>query len=300
MDKKIYRFGSRKSALALAQTKLAMEAVIAANPGCTAEVVAMDTTGDKNMKPFSEASDKFGIKGLFTQELEEALLAGEIDVAVHSLKDMPMNASPALPLVAWSKREDPRDVLVFREGLKELPEAPLIGCSSSRRRIQLAELIPDARIEPIRGNVNTRLRKLDEGQFDAIVLAAAGLKRLGLEGRADRYFEPDEMIPAPGQGIMVCQGRAGERYEWLAAFNDDDGQICAAAERAFSAELGGGCTSPVGAYAEVSGDRIKLRGLYADEERGITRRGTAEGPRGCAAELAAALARELKEERADG
>ncbi|MDO4561264.1 MAG: hydroxymethylbilane synthase [bacterium] len=292
MDKRIIRFGSRRSALALAQTKLVMEAVARAHPELAVELIAMETTGDRNMKPFSEASDKFGIKGLFTQELEEALLSGAIDVAVHSLKDMPMNANPALPLVAYSKREDPRDALVLPEGQTELG-AGAIGCSSARRRVQLAALYPGARIEPVRGNVNTRLRKLDGGEFSALVLAAAGLKRLGLEGRATRYFETDEMIPAPGQGILACQGRAGEDYYYLAAVRDEEAAACAAAERAFSAALGGGCTAPVGAFARLDGEEITIIGLYADESGRDIRRGTARGAIKEKTIIATKLAQEL-------
>lgn len=292
MDKRIIRFGSRRSALALAQTKLVMEAVARAHPELAVELVAMETTGDRNMKPFSEASDKFGIKGLFTQELEEALLSGAIDVAVHSLKDMPMNANPALPLVAYSKREDPRDALVLPEGQTELG-AGAIGCSAARRRVQLAALYPGARVEPVRGNVNTRLRKLDGGEFSALVLAAAGLKRLGLEGRAARYFETDEMIPAPGQGILACQGRAGEDYYYLAAVRDEEAAACAAAERAFSAALGGGCTAPVGAFASLDGEEITIVGLCADESGRDIRRGTARGAIKEKTVIAARLAQEL-------
>ena len=295
-DKKTIRFGSRKSELALIQTRLVMEAVRRTCPDIETEIVAMDTTGDKNMKPFSEASDKFGIKGLFTQELEEALTSGAIDAAVHSLKDMPACISEDIPLVAFSKREDPRDALVLPAGRSAFAPGGVIGCSSARRRLQLAALFPDARIEPVRGNVNTRLRKLDEGQYDALVLAAAGLKRLGMEGRISRYFEPEEMVPAPGQGIMVCQGRAGGDYAFLDGFRDHDAAICARAERAFSAALGGGCTAPVGAYAVVRGGRIEMTGFFADEERGTSRREHISGPADMAAELAIELARRIKME----
>lgn len=292
MDKKIIRFGSRKSALALVQTKLVMEAVARAHPELAVELVAMETTGDRNMKPFSEASDKFGIKGLFTQELEEALLSGAIDVAVHSLKDMPMNANPTLPLVAYSRREDPRDALVLPQGRTDI-ETGAIGCSSARRRVQLVALYPGVEIKPVRGNVNTRLRKLDEGEFSALVLAAAGLKRLGLDGRISRYFETDEMIPAPGQGVLACQGRAGEDYRYLDAIRDRGAAACAEAERAFSAELGGGCTAPVGAFAALAGETIKITGLYADESGCDIRRGSAEGPAAENIKIAVKLAQEL-------
>lgn len=292
---RVIRFGSRKSALALAQTRLVMAAVEAADPEIKAELVPMTTTGDVNMKPFSEASDKFGIKGLFTQELEEALRSGEIDVAVHSLKDVPMYANDELPIIAYSARGDARDALVLPEGAGEIDENLPLGCSSARRRIQLAKLFPQLRVEPVRGNVNTRLRKLDEGQFSALVLAAAGLQRVGLGERISRYFTTDEMIPAPGQGILACQGRAGESYEYLDAVRCEAAACCARAERGFSAELGGGCTAPVGAYAEIIDGELTLHGFYADEAEGIYREGRACGRPEDAEELARGLARRLRE-----
>lgn len=293
--KRVIRFGSRKSALAVAQTRILMDAVAAAHPELEVELVTMTTTGDVNMKPFSEASDKFGIKGLFTQELEEALKSGEIDVAVHSLKDVPMYANEELPIVAYSARGDARDALVLPEGAGEMDENLPLGCSSARRRIQLAKLFPKLRVEPVRGNVNTRLRKLDEGQFSALVLAAAGLIRIGLDGRITRYFSTDEIIPAPGQGIMACQGRAGESYDYLDAVRCEAAACCARAERGFSAELGGGCTAPVGAYAEIIDGELTLHGFYADEAEGIYREGRACGRPENAEELARGLARRLRE-----
>lgn len=293
--KRVIRFGSRRSALAVAQTRILMDAVAAAHPELEVELVTMTTTGDVNMKPFSEASDKFGIKGLFTQELEEALKSGEIDVAVHSLKDVPMCANDELPIVAYSARGDARDALVLPDGVKEIDENLPLGCSSARRRIQLAKLFPQLRVEPVRGNVNTRLRKLDEGQFSALVLAAVGLQRVGLGERISRYFSTDEMIPAPGQGILACQGRAGESYEYLDAVRCEAAACCARAERGFSAELGGGCTAPVGAYAEIIDGELTLHGFYADEAEGIYREGRACGRPDDAEELARGLARRLRE-----
>ena len=293
--KRVIRFGSRKSALAVAQTRILMDAVAAAHPELEVELVTMTTTGDVNMKPFSEASDKFGIKGLFTQELEEALKSGEIDIAVHSLKDVPMYANEELPIVAYSARGDARDAIVLPEGAGEIDETLPLGCSSARRRIQLAKLFPQLRVEPVRGNVNTRLRKLDEGQFSALVLAAAGLQRVGLGDRISRYFTTDEMIPASGQGILACQGRAGEGYEYLDAVRCEAAACCARAERGFSAELGGGCTAPVGAYAEIIDGELTLHGFYADEAEGIYREGRACGRPENAEELARGLARRLRE-----
>ena len=291
--KKIIRFGSRKSLLAVAQTNTVIEAVRRAHPEFETELMTMETTGDINMKPFSEASDKFGIKGLFTKELEEALLDGRIDIAVHSLKDMPMYKNEALPTVAFSKREDPRDAVVLPIGADKM-SGHIAGCSSARRRLQLRELFPDITVEPVRGNVITRLRKLDEGQFSMLVLAAAGLNRIGMEKRIFRCFSCDEMIPAPGQGILACQGRADEDYSYLKAIEDDNVTSCAKAERAFSAALGGGCTAPVGAYAEICQDTIFLRGFYADEAKTIFAKGSISGKAKDAAQIGAELADRLR------
>lgn len=294
--KKTIRFGSRKSRLALIQTRLVMDAVTRMHPDISAEIVTMDTSGDRDMRPFSDSTQAFGIKGLFTKELEEALRSGDIDVAVHSLKDMPSEQSEGLAVVALSKREDPRDVLVLPAGADVRRDGPA-GCSSVRRRIQFARLFPKISVEPVRGNVQTRLRKLDEGQYSALILAAAGLKRLGLEKRLSRSFSVDEMTPSPGQGIMACQGRAGEAYEYLDAVRDANSALCAAAERSFSEALGGGCTSPVGAYAEIEGRRLLLRGFYADEDAKIYRKGKLAGPAAEAAAIGRNLAAALLEGR---
>ena len=300
------RVGSRASALAVAQARLVTDAVRAAHPELELELVPMQTTGDVNMKPFSEASDPFGIKGLFTRELEESLLRGEIDFAVHSLKDLPMRQDKRLPLVAYSRRGDPRDALLLpRDGEgRVLPDdGGPIGCSSARRRLQLAGLFPGRIVEPVRGNVQTRLSKLDtpdergKRPFAMLVLAAAGLRRLGLEARIDRVFSVDEMIPAAGQGILACQGRAGEDYGYLEAVRDRDAEDCARAERSFVAALGGGCTLPVAAYAVAAGDGLDLVGFYAAEALGIRRTGRLSGPRSKAEGLGLELADRLREGR---
>ena len=205
------RIGSRESRLAMIQSNTVVEFL--ASKGIPAELVTMKTTGDKIL---NKTLDKIGGKGLFVKELDQALVDGRSDLSVHSLKDMPMEVPAELPILAFSRREDPRDVLVLPEGETEIDFRKPIGSSSFRRRIQIEKLFPQARVGSVRGNVQTRLRKLDEGQYGAIVLAAAGLKRLGLEHRISRYFSPQEMLPAAGQGILVLQGRAGEDY------HDDD------------------------------------------------------------------------------
>ena len=280
------RVGSRESRLAVIQAELLMAAVRAAHPEVGLELVTMKTTGDKIL---DRTLDKVGGKGLFVKELDAALRDGRVDVTVHSCKDLPMEENPALPLVAFSKREDPRDVLVLPEGGKELDFSKPIGCASLRRKIQLEKLYPEAQIAPVRGNVQTRLRKLEEGQYSALVLAGAGLKRLDLEGRIARYFSPEEILPAAGQGILAAQMRAGEDVSFLDAFSDREGTACALAERAFVRELDGGCSSPVAAFATVSGDTMTLTGMNVSGEKD-----TITGAVGEAVQLGIALAKRLR------
>ena len=280
------RVGSRESRLAVIQAELLMAAVRAAHPDIELELVTMKTTGDKIL---DRTLDKVGGKGLFVKELDAALRDGRVDITVHSCKDLPMEENPALPLAAFSKREDPRDALVLPEGVRELDFSKPIGCASLRRKMQLEKLYPQAQIAPVRGNVQTRLRKLDEGQYAALVLAGAGLKRLGLEGRIARYFSPEEVLPAAGQGILAAQMRAGEDASFLDAFSDREGTACALAERAFVRELDGGCSSPVAAFATVSGDTMTLTGMNVSGEKD-----TITGAVGEAVQLGIALARRLR------
>ena len=255
--------GSRDSKLAVIQSEMVIDAIRAFDPGLDVELVTMKTTGDMIL---DKTLDKIGGKGLFVKELDRALMDGRADLTVHSLKDMPMEVSGALPLLAFSRREDPRDALVLRKGLAELPEQPVIGSSSLRRKLQLEKLFPDAEIRPVRGNLQTRLRKLDEGQFDAIVLAYAGIKRLGLEERVSRLFSPEEILPAACQGILAVQGRAGYEIPFLKDFDDEEARLAALAERSFVRTLDGGCSSPVAAYAEIHGGGITITGFYVDEK----------------------------------
>ena len=191
-----------------------------------------------------------------------------MDFAVHSLKDVPMELNPDLPLLAFGKREDPRDVMIYRQGLSELPENAVIGTSSRRRELQLKKLCPAYTFRGIRGNVQTRMRKLEEEGYDGTLLAAAGLKRLGMEHVIGQYFSVNEIIPAAGQGILAVQGRRGEDYSWLACVDDPESRAAVAAERAFIRTVGGGCTSPSAAHAQVSGNEVKLTGLYYNEDSG--------------------------------
>ena len=283
--------GSRESVLAVVQARMLIDRLTAAHPELNIELVTMKTTGDKIL---DRTLDKVGGKGLFVKELDTALRERRADITVHSLKDMPMETPEDLPLLCFSAREDPRDALVLPEGVKELVPGAVIGSSSLRRALQLKELYPDNPIEPVRGNLQTRLRKLDEGQYGALVLAAAGLKRLGLEGRISRLFAPDEIIPAAGQGILGVQGRRGEDCSYLDCFADAGAAAAALCERAFVRELDGGCTSPVCAHAELRGDTIFLRALYYDPATGAHRVGTDEGSADDPEALGIRLARQLR------
>ena len=285
------RFGSRESKLAVVQSRMVMEAVQRACPEAEPELVTMKTTGDKIL---DRTLDQIGGKGLFVKELDLALRENRVDFTVHSLKDMPMETPEDLPLVAFSKRADPRDVLVLPEGVQEMDRAKPIGCSSRRRQLQLKKLYPDFEVQPVRGNVQTRLRKLDEGQYCALVLAAAGLQRLGLEGRIHRFFSTEEILPAAGQAILAVQARKGTDTSVLRGFHDEDAACCALAERAFVRALDGGCTSPVAAYAQTAGEKLTLTGLYVSEDETILRRGTKTGDKHQAEALGIELARELK------
>ena len=288
------RVGSRESRLAVIQSELVMEAIAGAHPEIELELVTMKTTGDKIL---DRTLDKIGGKGLFVRELDAALLEGRVDLTVHSCKDLPMEIPDGLPLAAFTRREDPRDVLVLPRGAAE-PDMHLpIGSSSARRRVQLRGLFPGAAVQPVRGNVLTRLEKLDRGEFGALVLAAAGLKRLGLEERIHRYFEPEELLPAAGQGVLAVQCRSGLDTAFLDCLRSRTAALCVLAERAFVRALDGGCSSPVAAHAVLSGDTITITGLYVDgEERPL--RGTVSGPADQGEELARRLAHTLKEDAA--
>lgn len=284
--------GSRESRLAVIQSELAIQAIRACQPGLEVELLTMKTTGDKIL---DRTLDQVGGKGLFVKELDAALLAGRVDLTVHSSKDLPMETDPRLPLVAFSRRADPRDALVLPAGVTELDPAKPIGCSSLRRQLQLKALFPQMKTAPVRGNVLTRLEKLDRGEYAALVLAAAGLERLGLAGRVSRYFSVEEMLPAAGQGILAVQARADFDPACLREFNDPDSRDCLLAERAFVRALDGGCSSPVAAYATVDGAALALTGLYVDSH-GEACRQTISGPREQGERLGAALAQDMRGE----
>lgn len=259
----IIRVGSRESALAVIQSEMLMDAIREVDDSIELELVTMKTKGDKIL---DRNLDKIGGKGLFIKELEIALAAEEVDLVVHCVKDMTMDVSEELPVLACSVREDPRDALILPEGVTELDLSKPIGCSSNRRIIQLKQLYPEATFEPMRGNVQTRLAKVDSGHFAATLLAVAGLKRAGLEHRISRIFEPDEMIPSAGQGVLAVQGRAGQDTSFLKGFDDKDAWRSSLCERSFVRTLNGGCTSPIAAYASIDGDKIKLTGMDIDKD----------------------------------
>ena len=284
------RIGSRDSALAVIQSRMVMRAIAEAEPRAELELVTMKTTGDRIL---DQTLDQVGGKGLFVKELDQALRDGRADFTVHSLKDMPMELPEDLPLAALSERADARDVLVLPLGADRLDETKPIGCSSARRRLQLQRLYPNMQVAPVRGNVQTRLAKLDAGEFSALVLAAAGLKRLGLENRISRYFTTDEMLPAAGQGILAVQTRRGMDADCLRTFHNANAACCALAERTIVRALGGGCSSPVAAYAEVVNDTLTLTGLYVSEDESVVRKGACSGRKTDAEALGCALAAQL-------
>ncbi len=287
--KRIITIGSRESRLAVAQTQLVINELRRIYPELEIRLLTLKTTGDKIL---NRTLDEIGGKGLFVRELDEALLDGRIDLAVHSLKDLPMELHPDLPLAALPRRGDPRDALVYpAEG-----EQPLhvVGTSSARRRLQAAALYPGAAFQPVRGNINTRLSKLDGGEYSALILAAAGLVRAGLGNRINRLFTPEEILPAAGQGILAVQCRKDFDRGLLTPLNHRETELAALAERSFVRALDGGCTSPAAAYAEISGNELRLTGLYADSEGTFQVKGSLAGDIGAAEALGERLADKLK------
>ena len=295
MKKKKVVVGSRESKLAVMQTRLVMDEIAKAHPELELELVTMKTTGDIIL---DKTLDKIGGKGLFVKELDKALMDKRVDITVHSLKDMPMEVSEDLPLLAFFKRGNPFDSLVLPQGvdIENLDLSKPIGSSSARRNIQLNEIFPGYKSKSIRGNVITRLSKLDDGEFGSIILAHSGLKRVGLEDRITKTFAPEEMIPAAGQGILVVQGRAGEDYSYLECIDDKISRTEAMAERAFVTALDGGCSAPIGAYAHVNDEEIEIYGLYADENTGKYKKGYVKENSEEAVKMAIDLAMKLKED----
>ena len=289
--------GSRTSALAIWQSRHIIAALQTAWPGLECEIEPFVTQGDKTLdRPLPE----IGGKGLFTLELENGLRQGRIDLAVHSLKDLPVDDAPGLTVGAIVGRADVRDVLVAKGGLTlaDLPAGALLGTSSLRRQAQLLAVRPDLTIRSIRGNVETRIHKTLHGEYDATLLAAAGVTRLGLDGQISQWLSLEVMLPAPGQGALAVQCRADDARTLglLAAIHNGAVAQAVTAERAFLSGLGGGCSLPVGAYAIVSAGTIHLTGLVAavDGSRVIRVEGSGPSPH----ELGASLAEAAKSQGA--
>jgi hydroxymethylbilane synthase len=290
------RIGTRGSALARRQVEIAREALRARYPGIEIETVVLQTEGDRRAEvPLEE----MGGQGVFVKDIEGRLLAGEIDLAVHSLKDMPAESPQGLALAAVLPRGDARDALVAGEGctLAELPSGARIGSDSRRRAVQVLEMRPDVEIVSIRGNVDTRVRKVDSGEYDAAILAVAGLERLGLADRATQVFTTRDVLPAVGQGVLALQCRAGDAdlLDELAALDDLDTRAAITAERAFLRALGAGCRLPVGAYATATGAELHIDALLANEA-GKAYRGKASGPAATAETMGRMLAYSLRRE----
>jgi hydroxymethylbilane synthase len=281
---------SRGSQLALWQARWVAAELTARGHQCRIEIIK--TTGDKITDvPLA----KVGTKGLFTKEIEEALLDGRADLAVHSLKDLPTELPEGLVLAAVPEREDPRDAVVGQR-LADLPPGAKVGTSSLRRAAQLRKLRPDVLVESVRGNLDTRLRKLDQGQYHAILLAAAGLKRLGWGDRIAEILPTDVMCPAVGQGALAIETRAaGAGFDAVRSLDHAGAHAAVLAERGLLGALGGGCQVPIGAHATVDGGRLRLLGLVASPDGGEVVRGEAEGPVSEAASLGRALGQELLE-----
>ena len=273
------KIGTRGSKLALWQADWVKDALEKAHPGLAVERVIIKTRGDKIQDvPLA----KVGGKGLFVKEIEEALLDGRVDLAVHSMKDMPGDIPPGLCIGPVPEREMPMDVLISGKGQKlaELDKGATIGTSSLRRAAQLLHLRPDMRIVPLRGNLDTRLRKLDEGRMDAIVLAAAGVRRLGLAARITEYLEPDRMLPAVAQGALCIEIRESdpETENLVSILNHPETRTVVLGERAFLHRLGGSCQIPVAGYGSLEDGYFSLQGLVANLDGTQVLRADAAGP----------------------
>lgn len=294
MSSREIRIATRKSALALWQAEYVKSRLEEAHPGLLVTLVPMVSRGDKLLdSPLS----KIGGKGLFVKELETALLENEADIAVHSMKDVPMDFPEGLGLFCICEREDPRDAFVSNTyaSLDELPQGSVVGTSSLRRQAQLLTRRPDLEIRFLRGNVNTRLAKLDAGEYDAIILAAAGLIRLGFEDRITSAISVDDSLPAGGQGAVgiECRSVDSEIHALLAPLHHQDTATRVTAERALNKHLNGGCQVPIACYAVLEGEQIWLRGLVGDPNGGLLLNAEARAPRRDAEALGVQVAEDL-------
>ncbi|EHK70230.1 porphobilinogen deaminase [Pseudomonas psychrotolerans L19] len=295
------RIATRQSALALWQADYVKARLEAAHPGLRVTLLPMTSRGDKLLDaPLA----KIGGKGLFVKELENALLDGSADIAVHSMKDVPMEFPAGLGLYAICEREDPRDAFVSNryQGLAELPQGSVVGTSSLRRQAQLLALRPDLEIRFLRGNVNTRLAKLDADDYDAIILAAAGLIRLGFAERIREYLTVEDSLPAGGQGAVgiECRTDDAEVHTLLEPLHHFDTERRVAAERALNRRLNGGCQVPIACYAVQEGELLWLRGLVGQPDGGLLLRAEARGPLNDPAGLGVTVAEDLLAQGAQG
>ena len=295
MPDSVIRIATRKSPLAMWQAEHVADALRQAHTGLEVEILGMSTQGDKVLDtPLA----KIGGKGLFVKELEQRMLDGDADIAVHSIKDVPVELPQGLHLSVIMQREDPRDAFVSNEyaDLASLPEGARVGTSSLRRQCQLADRRPDLQIIPLRGNVNTRLRKLDEGEYDAIILASAGLLRLGFDERIRGFIATDDSLPAIGQGAIgiECRSSDGRVNDLLASLHHDPTAVCVQAERALNRRLEGGCQVPIGGHATLDDNgALHLRGLVGTVDGSQIVRGEIRGPIADAERLGITLAEEL-------
>jgi len=300
MSKNQLRIATRKSPLAMWQAEHVAARLVEAHPGLEVELVTFTTQGDKILDtPLA----KIGGKGLFVKELERAILDGDADIAVHSMKDVPVELPKGLYLPVILKREDPRDAFVSNnfDDFNDLPQGAKLGTSSLRRQCQLKEARPDLEILDLRGNVNTRLAKLDAGDYDAIILACAGLKRLGFNDRIRASMSPETSLPAIGQGAIgiECRNDDANTNNLIAVLDDVETHICVEAERAMNARLGGGCQVPIAGFAELKGEQLQLRGLVGRVDGSEILRSAIFGQPSEAAAMGTAIAEELLARGAD-
>ncbi|WP_260295717.1 hydroxymethylbilane synthase [Sedimenticola hydrogenitrophicus] len=294
------RIATRKSPLAMWQAEHVAALLRREHPGLEVELIGMSTQGDKILDtPLA----KIGGKGLFVKELEQGMLEGLADIAVHSMKDVPVELPEGLHLAVIMEREDPRDAFVSNRysRLEELPQGAVVGTSSLRRQCQLADRRPDLKIAALRGNVNTRLRKLDEGEFDAIILATAGLKRLGFQQRISSYIETGESLPAIGQGAIGIECRSDDARvnALIRPLHDVETACCVRAERAMNHRLMGGCQVPIAGFAVLNHDKLFMRGLVGEPDGSRIMRAEISGPAAEAEALGIAVAEDLLGQGAD-
>jgi hydroxymethylbilane synthase len=294
------RIATRQSRLALWQAEHVAALLRNKHPGLNVELVPMTTQGDRILdRPLAN----IGGKGLFIKELELAMSEHRADIAVHSMKDVPSDMPPGFMLAAMLPRADPRDAFVSSryKNFASLPQGARVGTSSLRRQCQLKNVRPDLELITLRGNVDTRLRKLDEDHYDAIILAAAGLIRLGLESRIAEYFGPDQSVPAVGQGIIgiECRDDDARNIEYVRALNDSEAWQCALAERSFAQRLEGSCQSPIAGFATLNGDRLQLHAVIGSPDGREMYRGSQQGAVADAEAIGVKLAEALLKDGAD-